>query len=181
VRGIARAHWVGLSMGGMIGQAFALAHPGRLHRLVLANTSSSYGDEGPKLWDARIKAVNEGGMAAIVDVAMARYFSDSFRELHPQIVAQYRARVLSTPAAGYVACCAALRELDFTRDLAKIHARTLVIAGERDTGTPVAMSEEIMRHIPGAQIAVIPGAAHLSAVDSAPDFNALVLAFLTEP
>ncbi|HTS85093.1 MAG TPA: 3-oxoadipate enol-lactonase [Usitatibacter sp.] len=180
-RGIERAHWVGLSMGGMIGQAFALAHPGRLHRLVLANTTSSYGAEGPKLWDARIKAVTEGGMAAIVDVVMTRYFSDAFRELHADVVATYRSRVLSTPAKGYVACCAALRELDFTRDLAKIRARTLVIAGEKDAGTPVAMSEEIMRHIPGAQLAVIQGAAHLSAVDSAPEFNALALSFLTEP
>jgi len=180
-RGIERAHWVGLSMGGMIGQAFALAHPQRLHRLVLANTTSSYGAEGPKLWDARIKAVSEGGMAAIVDVVMARYFSDAFRERHPEIVAAYRARVLSTPAKGYVACCAAIRELDFTRDLSRIRARTLVIAGEKDAGTPVAMSEEIMRHIAGAQLAVIPGAAHLSAVDSAADFNALALSFLTEP
>jgi 3-oxoadipate enol-lactonase len=180
-RGVTRAHWVGLSMGGMIGQAFAIDHPSRLHRLVLANTTSSYGAEGPKLWDARIKAVNEAGMAAIVDVVMTRYFSDAFRETHPEVVATFRERVLSTPAAGYVACCAAIRDLDFTRDLAGIRARTMVIAGEKDAGTPVAMSEEIVRHITGAQLAIIPGAAHLSAVDSAPDFNALVRAFLTEP
>jgi len=180
-RGIARAHWVGLSMGGMIGQAFAIDHPGRLHRLVLANTTSSYGAEGPKLWDARIKAVTEGGMAAIADVVMTRYFSDAFRESHPEVVATFRARVLSTPAGGYVACCAAIRDLDFTRDLPGIRARTIVVAGEKDAGTPVAMAEEIVRHINGAQLAVIPGAAHLSAVDSPTEFNALVRAFLTEP
>ena len=82
--GIARAHWVGLSMGGMIGQAFAIDNPGRLHRLVLANTTSSYGAEGPKIWDARMKAVNDGGMAAIADLVMTRYFSDAFREAHPE-------------------------------------------------------------------------------------------------
>jgi 3-oxoadipate enol-lactonase len=179
-RGIERAHWVGLSMGGMIGQAFALGHPGRLHRLVLANTTSSYGPEGQKVWDARIKAVNEGGMASIVDMVMSRYFSDAFRQSHPDMVKTYRERVAATPAAGYVACCAAIRELDFTRDLGRIRARTMVIAGEKDAGTPPAMSEEIARHIPGAQLAVIPGAAHLSAVDSAGDFNALVRAFLAE-
>jgi 3-oxoadipate enol-lactonase len=180
-RGIERAHWVGLSMGGMIGQAFALDHPGRLHRLVLANTTSSYGPEGQKLWDARMKAVNEGGMASIVDMVMSRYFSDAFRESHPDVVKTYRERVAATSAAGYVACCAAIRELDFTRDLDKVHARTMVIAGEKDAGTPPAMSEEIARRIPGAQLAVIAGAAHLSAVDSAGDFNALVRAFLSDP
>jgi 3-oxoadipate enol-lactonase len=180
-RGIERAHWVGLSMGGMIGQAFALGHPQRLHRLVLANTTSSYGPEGQKLWDARIKAVNEGGMASIVDMVMSRYFSAAFREAHPEVVKIYRERVAATPAAGYVACCAAIRELDFIRDLGKIHSPTLVIAGDKDAGTPPAMSEEIVRHIPGARLAVIGGAAHLSAVDSAGEFNALVRAFLTEP
>ena len=180
-RDIARAHWVGLSMGGMVGQAFAINHPGRLHRLVLANTTSSYGAEGARLWDARIKAVTEGGMAAIIDVVMARYFSDAFRETHPEVVATFRERVLSTPAAGYLACCAAIRELDFTRDLSRIHARTMVLAGEKDAGTPPAMSEEIVRHIPGAQFVVLAGAAHLSAVDSAAEFNSAVRAFLTEP
>ena len=177
-RGIARAHWVGLSMGGMIGQAFALAHPGRLHRLVLANTTSSYGADGRKLWDARIKAVSEGGMAAIADMVMTRYFSDAFRESHPEIVAAFRERVLSTPAQGYLACCAAIRELDFAQELSAIHARTLVIAGEKDAGTPPAMSEEIARRIPGAQLSVIAGAAHLSAVEAADEFNAIVRAFL---
>ena len=180
-RDIERAHWVGLSMGGMIGQAFALDHASRLHRLVLANTTSSYGSDAPKIWNARIKAVNEGGMASIVDMVMSRYFSDGFREAHPEVVKIYRERVSATPAAGYVACCAAIRELELTHELDRIHARTLVIAGEKDIGTPPAMSEEIVHHLPGAQLAVIPGAAHLSAVDSAADFNALVRAFLTEP
>ena len=179
--GIARAHWVGLSMGGMLGQSFAIDHPERLHRLVLANTTSSYGPEGPGLWEARMKAVSEGGMAAIVDVVMTRYFSEEFRATHPKVVSAYRKRVLSTSAQGYIACCAAIRDLDFTRDLPGIRARTLVVAGEKDAGTPVAMSEEIVRHIPGARLAVIPGAAHLSAVDSASEFNALIRAFLTDP
>jgi 3-oxoadipate enol-lactonase len=180
-RGITRAHWVGLSMGGMIGQAFALDHPDRLERLVLANTTSSYGAEGHKLWDARIKAVNEGGMEAIVDMVMTRYFPDTFHASHPSVVKMYRERVAAISAAGYVACCGAIRELDFTHDLGRITARTLAIAGEKDAGTPTAMLEEIVRGIPGARLAVIPGASHLSAVDSAGEFNALVGSFLAEP
>ena len=178
---VERAHWVGLSMGGMIGQAFALEHAARLGRLVLANTTSSYGADGPKMWDARAKAVAEGGMAAIKDMVMGRYFSDEFRASHPEAVAETARRFLACPAAGYVACCNAIRDLDFTADLPRIHARTLVIAGEKDAGTPVSMSEAIASRITRARLAVIGGAAHLSAVEKPGEFAALVRAFLESP
>jgi 3-oxoadipate enol-lactonase len=177
--GIARAHWVGLSMGGMVGQAFALEHADRLGRLVLANTTSSYGPEGRAMWEARAKAVADGGVAAIKDLAMTRYFSDEFRDSHPEVVATVGARFLETPAAGYIGCCDAIRDLDYTGSLARIHARTLVIAGEKDVGTPPAMSEAIAARIPGARLAILAGAAHLSAVEKPAEFNALVRAFLT--
>lgn len=180
-RGIDKAHWVGLSMGGMIGQAFAIGHAGRLGRLVLANTTSSYGAEGPKMWEARAKAVAEGGMAAITDLAMTRYFSDEFRAERPEAVDAVKRRFLATAPQGYIGCCDAIRDLDFTRSLAKIRARTLVIAGEKDAGTPLAMSETVAANIPGARLAVIPGAAHLSAVENPAAFNALARDFLEAP
>jgi 3-oxoadipate enol-lactonase len=176
--GIDKAHWVGLSMGGMIGQAFALRHPTRLRRLVLANTTSSYGAEGPKMWEARAKAVTEGGMAAIKDFAMARYFSDEFRAREAALVASVGDRFLATPAQGYIGCCDAIRGLDFTSRLGRIEAPTLVIAGEKDLGTPVSMSQAIASAIPRARLAIIPGAAHLSAVENPGAFNELVAAFL---
>jgi 3-oxoadipate enol-lactonase len=176
---IARAHWVGLSMGGMIGQAFALAHGERLGRLVLANTTSSYGPDGRKLWEARAKAVEDGGLAAIKDLVMSRYFSDDFRARKPEVVAEVARRFLETPALGYLGCCDAIKELDYSADLPRIHARTLVIAGEKDAGTPPAMSEAIASRIPGARLAIIPGAAHLSAVEKPAEFNSLVAEFLT--
>ena len=180
-RGIEKAHWVGLSMGGMIGQAFALEHPARLGRLVLANTTSSYGPEGRRMWEARAKAVEEGGLAAIKDMVMGRYFSDDFRERHPEVVAKVAKRFLETPAQGYLGCCDAIRELDYTADLARIHARTLAIAGEKDAGTPPSMSEAIVARIPGARLAVLAGAAHLSAVEKPTEFGALVRDFLASP
>jgi 3-oxoadipate enol-lactonase len=180
-RGIPKAHWVGLSMGGMIGQAFALGHAARLGRLVLANTTSSYGADGPKMWEARAKAVAEGGMAAITELAMARYFSDEFRAAHPEVVEGVKRRFLATPPQGYIGCCDAIRDLDFTARLGGIRARTLVIAGGKDAGTPVAMSQAIADHVPGARLAVIPGAAHLSAVEDPAAFNALVRGFLEAP
>jgi 3-oxoadipate enol-lactonase len=178
---IARAHWVGLSMGGMIGQAFALAHGDRLGRLVLANTTSSYGPDGRKTWEARIKAVEDGELAAIKDMVMSRYFSDDFREHSPQAVAEVARRFLETPARGYLGCCDAIKELDYAADLHRIRARTLAIAGEKDAGTPPAMSEAIAAKIPGARLAIIPGAAHLSAVEKPAEFNTLVRDFLAAP
>ena len=178
---IAKAHWVGLSMGGMIGQAFALAHGERVARLVLANTTSSYGPDGRKTWEARIKAVEDGGLAAIESMVMGRYFSDEFRARHPDVVAKVAARFRETPVEGYLGCCDALKELDYAAELARIRARTLVIAGDKDVGTPPAMSEAIASRIPGARLAIIPGAAHLSAVEKPADFNALVRDFLVAP
>jgi 3-oxoadipate enol-lactonase len=179
--GIGRAHWVGLSMGAMIGMAFALEHPERLGRLVLANTTGSYGPEGRAMWQARAKAVADGGLAAINDMVMSRYFSEDFRAAHKDIVATTSRRFLATPAEGYLGCCDAIAELEYTRDLPRIRARTLVIAGAADAGTPPAMSEAIAHRIPGSQLAVIPGAAHLSAVEKPAEFAALVRGFLAAP
>jgi 3-oxoadipate enol-lactonase len=176
--GIARIHWVGLSMGGMVGMAFALRHPDRLGKLVLANTTSSYGPEGAKNWDARIAAIEKGGLASIGDMVMQRYFSDEFRAREPQLVADTKARFLETSEQGYLGCCDAIRALDFSRDLGRIRAPTLVIAGDKDVGTPVAMSEAIAKGIPGARLAVVAGAAHLSALEKPAQFARAVGDFL---
>lgn len=176
--GIARAHWVGLSMGGMIGQAFALGHPQRLRRLVLANTTASYGADGPANWQARIKLVEQGGLEAIRAAVEQRYFSEGFRREHPAQVATTMERFMKTPAQGYLGCCDAIAALDFARDLPRIAAPTLVIAGSADVGTPVAMSEALAAGIPDARLAVLDGAAHLSCAEKPAEFAALVRGFL---
>jgi 3-oxoadipate enol-lactonase len=176
--GIAKAHWVGLSMGGMIGQAFALEHPDRLERLVIANSTSSYGPEGRTTWQNRIKLVEDGGLAAIRDMVAQRYFSDGFRREHADVVNSVMDRFMQTPVQGYLGCCEAIRELDFAPHLGAIRAPTLVIAGSEDMGTPVAMSEAIAKGIPGAKLEVIARASHLSAVEKPRDFGELVTRFL---
>lgn len=178
--GIARAHWVGLSMGGMVGQAFALRHPARLLKLVIANSTCSYGPEGRAMWQARARAVQDGGLAAIRETVETRYFSDSFRASRPARVAEVMARFMETPAEGYLGCCDAIAKLDYADDLIRAKAKTLVIAGELDAGTPPAMSEAIAAKIPGARMATIAGAAHLSAAEKPEDFAQLVVDFLVE-
>jgi len=178
LKGIDRVHWVGLSMGGMVGQAFALRHPGRLDRLVLANTTSAYGPDGRAMWDNRIRMVTEGGLAAIRDMVAQRYFSDAFRAAHADVVKRVMDRFMETPAAGYAGCCEAIRDMALQARLGGVRAPTLVIAGDLDQGTPVAMSQAIAERIPGARVAVITGASHLSAVEKPAEFNALVTDFL---
>lgn len=176
--GVARAHWVGLSMGGMVGQAFALSHPGRLARLVIANSTSAYGPEGPANWRARIRAVEEGGLAAIAPAVEARYFSEAFRRERPEEVRKVMGRFLASPVQGYLGCCDAIANLDFSANLPRIGAPTLVIAGSGDVGAPPAMSEAMVRGIPGARLAIIQGAAHLSAVEKPAEFARLLRDFL---
>ena len=176
---VAKAHWVGLSLGGMVGQAFALRHPARLDRMVLANTTSSYGPEGRAMWQNRAKLVQEGGLAAIRDMVASRYFTDDFRASNPDAVEKVMGRFMETSAEGYLGCCDAIAGLDYSQDLARVRAKTLVIAGGADAGTPPAMSEAIAAKIPGARLAVIPGAAHLSAVEKPAQFAQLVREFLT--
>jgi 3-oxoadipate enol-lactonase len=178
--GIVKTHWVGLSMGGMMGQAFALRHPARIDRMVLANTTSSYGPEGRATWQARAKLVQEGGLAAIKDMVKTRYFSAEFRKREPKTVAAIMARFMETPAEGYLGCCDAIASLDFSQDLARIRARTLVIAGGADVGTPPAMSEALAAKIPNSRVVVIPGAAHLSSAEKPAEFAALVEEFLAQ-
>lgn len=176
--GIVRSHWIGLSMGGMVGQAFALRHPARLLKLVIANSTASYGAEGRALWQGRAKLVQEGGLAAIRETVAERYFSAGFRAADAARVAVVMERFLKTPAEGYLGCCDAIANLDYADDLIRIKAKTLVIAGEADAGTPPAMSQAIAGRIPGARLAVIPGAAHLSAAEMPEEFAALVEDFL---
>jgi 3-oxoadipate enol-lactonase len=176
--GVVKAHWVGLSMGGMIGQAFALRHPARLLKLVIANSTAGYGAEGRAMWQARMKQVREGGLASIRDASAARWFSEEFRSSLPQRVDEIMARFLETPVEGYLGCCEAIAALDYADDLIRIKAKTLVIAGEADVGTPPVMSQAIAAKIPGAKLAVIPGAAHLSVAEKPAEFAELVERFL---
>lgn len=133
------------------------------------------------MWTARARAVEQGGVAAILDMVMGRYFSPGFREHHPEIVEPIARQFLATPVEGYLGCCDAIAELDFTLDLPQIHARTLVIAGTADAGTPPAMAQAIASHVPGAHVALIADAAHLSPMEKPIEFARLVRGFLQAP
>jgi len=176
--GIKHTHWVGLSMGGMIGQTFALKYPGVFKSMVLADTTSRYPAEARPSWDERIKAVTAGGMQAVTDGTLARWFTEPYRKSHAQVVAGIGGHIRSTPVAGFVGCCHAIPQIDLTHRLREIGCPMLIIVGEQDPGTPVAMAREIHEAKPGSELVIIPSAAHLSNIEQPQAFNAALLGFL---
>ncbi len=177
--GIQRTHWVGLSLGGMIGQALALAHADRLQSLVLCDTTSRYPAEASATWDDRISAARNKGMAALADATLARWFTEPYRSDHPDVMRSFGAAIGSTPIEGYAGCGRAIAQINYTERLRDLKLPALVIVGEQDSGTPVAMAREIAGAIPGAQLVVLPSAAHLSNVEQADRFNDALLRFLS--
>jgi 3-oxoadipate enol-lactonase / 4-carboxymuconolactone decarboxylase len=166
----------GLSMGGAVGQWLALRAPKRMTALVLANTSPRFAT--PDLWNSRIDAVRKGGMAAISDAVMQRFFSAESLTGSNLFVAGTRSVFLGTDPAGYARCCAALRDFDFTSTVREIKVPTLVIVGDKDVSTPLAGNGDVLaREIPGASLVQLP-TAHLSNLESPRSFNATIFAFL---
>lgn len=177
--GITRTHWMGLSMGGMIGQAYALKHPGVFASMVLADTTSRRPPNAAQMWGERMQIARTKGMDALAEPTLARWFTDPYRAAHPEVMQKIGKVIRATPAAGYAGCCAAIAQIDFTDRLKEIRCPALVLVGEADHGTPVAMSEAIRDHLPGAEMLVIPSASHISNVEQAPIFNIAVRDFLT--
>ena len=174
---IDRVHWCGLSMGGMVGQWLGANAPERIGRLILANTACYYPD--PANWLARIKAVQEGGIAAVADTVIAGWLTADFREREPRIAAHLKAMLTATPVAGYLGCCEALSTLYQRALLPKIKSPTLVIAGRHALSTPIAAGEFIRSQIPGASLTILD-AAHISNIEQAHAFTDAVVGFLTQ-
>jgi 3-oxoadipate enol-lactonase len=173
--GVKKINWCGLSMGGMVGQWLGANAPERVERLVLTNTSSFFPDKNG--WNERLKLVEEKGIAAFAAPNMARWFTKGFLEREPQKVAGIQAMFAATPLEGYLACGAAVRDMDHRDLLPRIKAPTLVIAGKHDGATPPEANEYISSHIPGAKFALVD-AAHLSNIEQSEAYTQAVLAFL---
>ena len=170
--------WIGLSMGGMVGQGLAIRYPELLGRLVLANTTSRYPEAAAATWAARMAAVEQGGMAAVADAVVERYLGVDHRAAHPAEAAALRAKLLRCDPAGYVACCRAVAGVDWLDRLHEVKAPTLVIAGGRDAGATPEMAQAIADRIPGAALTVFDEASHLSVAEFPDRFHDTVVAFL---
>jgi 3-oxoadipate enol-lactonase len=168
-------HFCGLSMGGMVGMSIALRAPDRLRKLVLCNTAPKIGT--PDTWNGRIQAVRAGGMAAVVESVLERWFTPDFRTKSPAAVEQTRQMLLRSPLEGYIACCAAVRDMDARESIASIHIPTLIVSGSHDPVTPPTDGRYMTGKIGGAQYKELP-AAHLSNIEAVEMFTSQVLSFL---
>lgn len=168
----------GVSIGGLIGQALALRRPERLTALILCDTAPRVGDAA--MWNTRIAAVRQGGLAAIADAVMARWFTEGFRRDRPVELAGWRNMFLRMPAAGYAGTCAALRDADLRGQIGAIATPTLVVVGEDDLSTPVELVRETAAAIPDARFAVIEGAGHIPSIEQPRTLADLMTKFLNE-
>jgi 3-oxoadipate enol-lactonase len=166
--------FLGLSLGGAVGMALALAAPQRVERLVLCCTAAKFGT--PEGWAERTEIVRQQGLEAIVDAVLERWFTPKFHQERPQDVAEFRRLFLATPREGYAACCEALRDWDIRPRLPEIEIPTTCIAGADDPSTPPSDLELLAREIPNASLIVIPDVRHLANVEEPNAFSLAALA-----
>lgn len=171
-----RFHFCGLSTGGLVGQWLAFHAADRVQRLMLCNTAARIGNAD--LWSKRIETVRSGGMASISGVVAERWFTESFGRRFPAVLGAARATLLATPAEGYNAVCAALRDADLRPQVAAIKAPALILAGDKDLAAPPGDGRWLAAQIPGAGFTVL-SAAHLSNLERPEEFTAVAMGFLS--
>lgn len=169
--------FVGISMGGMVAQGLAVRHPELLRGVVIAHSSARYPDEVRAMWAQRIAAIEQGGLAAIADATMERWFTPAFRAAQPEVVERTRQTLLRSSPAGYIACGRAVAAVDWLDSLSSVKTPALVIAGAQDAGAPPAMSEAIASRIPGAERCVVD-AAHIGVLEQPQVFLDAVRGFI---
>lgn len=179
--GIVRTHYLGLSMGGMVGQLLGLTHADRFRSLCLVSTSSRTPADARPLWDQRIKTVlGPEGMAGVVDGAMARWVAPAAMATKPDLVKRLRGMILGTPPTGYAGWCHAIAGLDLTDRLSAIRLPTRVIVGSLDPATPPAAARTIQERIAGSDYVEMPGVSHMLQVEEPAAFHPHVLSFLSK-
>ena len=176
--GFTGGHYIGLSIGGMIGQAIGMQHPDSFKSLTLCATTSQVPAETHQIWEDRIAKAENDGMGSLVQSTLERWFSSVYREANPDKVARIGEMVSATLPTGYIRCCRAIMGMAFTDKISSIAIPTLVMPGELDPALPVPMSEVIVNKIPGARMEVVPNAAHLCNIEQPDAFNSIILDWL---
>lgn len=174
--GVKGAVFVGLSIGGMIGQALASARPDLVQALVLSNTAAKMGDSA--MWHERITTVESAGLDAIAAPILSRWFGQAF--LQSEALSLWRNMLTRTPRQGYVGCCHALAAADLSDTTAALTLPVLGIAGAEDGASPPDLVRATVDMIDGATCQVIQGAGHLPCVEAPDEYAALISRFLKE-
>jgi 3-oxoadipate enol-lactonase len=175
---IRQTHYVGLSMGGMIAQAFALKYPGVFQSMVLADTTSRRPPNAGQMWGERIQNAQTKGMGALVSGTLERWFTEPYRNSRKDVMEKIGNDIRNTPVNGFVGCCHAISKVDYLDRLKEIKVPALIIVGEQDHGTPPEAARVIQQNLPGSELKIISSAAHISNVEQAQVFNDSMLGFL---
>ena len=178
--GIKSSHWIGLSMGGMIGQTLALTHPNLISSLVLADTTSKRPDNALKMWGERIEIARSQGMRALVQSTLDRWFTNEYRNAALDVMEKIGDDIQSTPVEGFIGCCEAIARVDTFDRLKEIICPTLIMVGESDHGTPPEMGLQIHQQIEHSRFYVIPNASHISNIEQSDIFNRHLMEFYIE-
>jgi 3-oxoadipate enol-lactonase len=177
--GLARVHYLGLSIGGMIGQAFALEHGHRLISAMWCDTLPASPAGAAGIWEPRIKAVRDANsLEPIAEASMDRYLSPVFRAKNPGRWRQLRDTVLGTTPEGYLGCAAAILDFDFVGRLPSLRLPVLVVCGAEDAGTPAAENRRLAGLIPDGRYEEIAGMRHFPNVEAPGAFNRIMLGWL---
>lgn len=174
---IERAHFAGLSMGGMTALGMALDHRDRVSSIAAANCVAAYGPDGVKVWDERIAAVRANGLAPILDGTMQRWFTQAAIDARPDEMAAVRDMIAATPVEGYLGCCSALQTLNYLERLADIDLPSLFIAGTHDLGAPAAAMRDMHARVKNSRYVELD-AAHVSNIERPAEFTAALVDFL---
>lgn len=174
---VPEVHFVGLSLGGMIGQVMGARHGDRLRSLTLCATAS---DMDPAVWKTRIEQVQRDGVAPLVEGTLERWFTQNFRASHPETMAAVGRAIAATSTAGYAGCAAAIRDMNLVPMLGDITVPTLIVAGADDPSTPPARAQAIHERIAGSRLVVLEHAAHLLNIEQAQAFGDLLEHFLDD-
>jgi 3-oxoadipate enol-lactonase len=178
--GIAKADYVGLSIGGMIGEALAIHYSGRVSSLMLCETPPASLRNAAEIWAPRVAAVRAANsLEPIADATMERWLTPDFRNHHPKRWQQTRETIAATTPGGYCGCVAALSRFDFTRDLPNLRLPALVLYGEEDRATSHGENRRLASLIPGGRFIAFAGARHLPNVEAPDRFNNILTEWLS--
>ncbi|NNF89958.1 MAG: 3-oxoadipate enol-lactonase [Boseongicola sp.] len=175
---IESAAFMGLSMGGMTGLGLALDHPDRVSRVVCADGRADAPEPFRAMWDQRIAAVRDGGLEAVVEGTLASWLTPDWRDANPEATARLRHMLLGNSPEGYIACCQALKGLDYLKRLGEVTVPVLYVGGSEDKGAPPEVMRAMASATPGATYHEIPGAAHVANINQPGAFNAVSVGFL---
>jgi len=175
---IDKAHFAGLSMGGATALGLAERHPPRFASIIVADSPCQSTPQSSQQWEERIAVAQKQGVEALVEPTVGRWFPPETVAANPPHLDKIRAMIRATPVNGFIGCAAALAAHDYASAVGTVKCPTLLIVGEKDGATPIAMAK-LHEKLAGSRFVTLPGAGHISNMDRPAEFSRALREFLT--